>query len=454
MRKCLPSALALVLALAAASADGAPLRVVLDVRTNHSDGRHTMEELVRMAKARHVDAIAFTDHDRQAIRIGLAPIERWLGYSYERPSLFTTGVEDFFAELAAVRRRHPEMVFLAGVEATPGYAWRWSFPWHWTLIDAEKHMIVLGLERPAQVKRLPSFQLAGVEGPPRFSMLIWGALGFVLALLLARRGMLWAVLALGATGGMVAWILMRPAPDPAATMIQAARKAGLFVAWAHPGTHSGVRTGPFGVQLATPPYTDEVFATPADGFAALYGDSDDLCEPGGAWDQWMRRWARGAVRPVWAIAAGDFHAEGEANEFFGNFPMDVWAGVRTPEAVLAAIRAGHAVAWGLPKDRDLFVRALWLEDARGVRARPGDRLRTTRGDLALSIAIADKLGRAPIALPLQIVVDGHAIPWRIQSDGTVWRRPLALGKGAHIVRVRMRAGALRMEANPIAVVVR
>ena len=409
-----------------------------------------------MAKARRVDALAFTEHDRQGIRIALAPFERrlgFVGYTYERPSLFTVGVEHFFADLAAARRRHPEMVLLAGVEATPGYAWRWSFPWHWTLVGAEKHMILLGLERPDEVRALPSFRLAGVQGPPRFSALVWGVLALLLALLL-RRFPLLAGLVLLAGAGLAAAAFLQPGRDPAAAEIAAARRMGLFVAWAHPGTHSGVRTGPFGVRLFTPPYADEVFITPADGFAALYGDTDDLCEPGGAWDRWMRRWARGRVRPVWAIAAGDFHAQGEAGEFLGNFPMDVWAGARTPDAVLAAIRAGRAVAWGLPKDRDLFVRALWLEDATGVRARPGDRLRAAGGDLALSIAIADRLGRAPIALPLQIVVDGRARRWRIRSDGTVWRRPLRLGPGAHLVRVRLRSGALRMEANPIAVVVR
>ncbi|RME84850.1 MAG: hypothetical protein D6771_03965, partial [Zetaproteobacteria bacterium] len=401
------------------------------------------------------EAIAFTEHDRQAIRFYLAPF-RWLGLSYELPSLATTGVEAFFEDLARARRDHPEMVLLAGVEATPGYRWVWRPPWHWELHGAERHLIALGAERPEQVRRLPSFTLAGVRTAKNFSIAAWAALVALLLAFAAWRRRAWpAWLALVVAAAVAAgFVRAKAIADPEEAFIRAARSEGLFVAWAHPGTHSGVRPGPLGVQLITPPYTERVFTKPADGFAALYGDTDTLTEPGGAWDRWMLEWARGARPPVWAIAAGDFHREGEAGENLGNFPMDLWVRERSPQGVMDALFHGRAVAWGLPKDRDLAVRTLFLETPDGARLRPGDRTRSRPGAFALSIAIRDLKGRRPILLPLQVVVDGRAKTWKVRADGTLWREVIPLARGVHLVRVRMRVGALRMEANPMGVIVR
>ena len=69
----------------------APVRVLIDVRSNHSDGEHDFNTLVELAKKRHIEALAFTEHDRYSIRFGLDPVPHILGYSQEHPSLYQTG---------------------------------------------------------------------------------------------------------------------------------------------------------------------------------------------------------------------------------------------------------------------------------------------------------------------------------------------------------------------------
>jgi len=440
----------LALLVSALGAEAAPLRVVVDLRSNHSDGAHSFEELIALAKARKIDAIAFTEHDRQTIRFAPEPLIRFFGIEKELPSLWQSSLARFFSDLQKARAQHPEIVLLAGVETAPGYRWQWRFPWHWRLVDAEKHLIALGVERPAQIEALPSWRLSGIASDRTFSVLFWIGLFLPLLWIFRKRKALWASFGAVLLMLLVA-IALRPAPRAVSDFIDAAHAQGLFVAWAHPGTRSGVRKGPWGIELFTPPYETEVFAHRADAFAALYGDTDTLTEPGGRWDRWMLRWAQRKRPPIWAIAAGDFHAEGEAGEHLGNFPMDIWAEARTPEAIVAALKAGRVVAWGLPQGRDLFVLDLFVEDARGQRARPGGRLQTDGAGLALVVAIADKRQRAPIALRAQLVIDGRAYPVALRSDGRFLRIPLALSPGAHLLRLRIRQGAIRMEANPMAI---
>ncbi len=441
---------------------GMPLRMVMDVRSTHSDGKHDFETLIALARQRRVDVLAFGEHDRFDIRLGLSPVPQWLGWTMSHPSLYRTGLKAFFDDLARARRAHPEMTLMAGTESIPGYRWS-GIPFHnLTLHDAERHIIALGLERPAQVEALPSYRLTNIRGPFRFSIAFWLLLtGGVLVMLLRRRKRGVALLLTASLVAFLASWLIRPRADADAAFIRAAHEQGLFVAWAHPGTHSGVRPGPMGVRLETPPYNARVFhpakpAEMADAFAAIYGDSDDNCEPGGRWDRFMMNFMAGVYpKPVWAVAAGDFHGQGEAGEYLGNHAMDVWTanGARTPAAVLEALRKGRMAAWRLPKDRNLRLAALWLEDGRGHRGLPGASL-LAGGQVRLHAALAERPagGPGPRRFRAEIVVDGRVAARPALSLDAPLDMSLQLPPGAHVIRLRIpMQHAIRMEANPFLV---
>ena len=449
-------AMVCIMAFTAAAAESgpsaalAPQRVLIDVRSNHSDGAHGMDELVRMAARRGIDVLAFTEHDRTGIRLGLAPMPGLLGYTIERPSLYTTGLQAFFADLARMRDTYVHMGFLAGTESTPGYDWS-GLPFRdLTLHGVDRHIITLGAESPEQIEALPSYDLRHVPGHRGLSMMFW-ALVVTAAFFPARKGRRWAMLLLG--GGVAAWVvLLWPAEqdDADATFIAAARGQGLFTIWAHPGTHSGERDGPMGIRLVTPSYSKRVFSEPtADAFAAVYGDSDANTMAGGLWDRYMMAYMRGEhARPIWGVAAGDFHAQGEAHEYLGNFPMDVWAGNRS--TVLAALRAGHMVAWGLPKGRNLRMRTLSVSDGHGRHLLPGDEAHVD-DEITLYANLAEVPAAATAgstAFPAEIIVDGKVVRQPVLAINEPAQFTLHLAPGAHVLRLRMAAGAIRMEANP------
>jgi len=432
--------------------------MVMDVRSVHSDGAHDMDALVSMAKKRDVDVLAFGEHDRFSIRFGIDPIPQVLGYSMEHPSLYVTGLASFFADLARVRRTYPGMTFMAATESTPGYYWS-GIPFRdFTLHNAERHIIALGLERPDQVDALPSYHLRHIQGIYKISMAFWLLLlGGVVIVLFRRRKRAVALLFFIAFVVFLSTWLLKPKADADADFIKTAQQQGLFVIWAHPGTLSGVRTGPMGVKLDTPPYSQRVFRTPtADGFAAVYGDTDTNTEPGGLWDQYMINYMSGLRdAPLWGVAAGDFHKQGEAGEYLGNFPMDVWADTRTPAAILAAMRKGHMISWGMPKDRNLRVKALFLEDATAHRLLPGDEI-TTSGQVVLHCSLEERpVSTHSVGKQLfrtQIVVDGHVLARPALGVAQPLLETLQLSPGAHVIRLRIPAQhGIRMEGNPFLV---
>lgn len=432
-------------------------RVLLDVRSNHSDGAHDMDMLARLAEKRGIDTLVFGEHDRYTIRFGLDPMPQLIGVSQEHPSLYESGLPEFFADLEQTRSRHPGLQIMAATESTPGYYWSGVPFVDLALLNAERHIIALGIERPEQVSALPSYDLRNIRGSRNLSLAIWCGFIFVLIIILLRkrnRGV--ALLLMASFIAFLATWLMQKEIDADVDFINVARGQGLFTIWAHPGTLSGVRDGPMGVKLDTPPYSQRVFTEPsADAFAAVYGDTDNNTLPGGIWDRYMMDYMLGyRSRPLRAVAAGDYHGEGQAGEYLGNYPMDVWTDGTDREATLNALRKGHNNCWQMQRQLNLTMPALYAEDKDGRRILPGDEAKVST---SLRLVVALKQWRTQEAEPAKAItlkgewiVDGHvAMPVELADDGIAVVTPLTLEPGPHVVRLRIPPQkGVRMEANP------
>ncbi|MDQ6972053.1 MAG: hypothetical protein Q9M30_05335 [Mariprofundaceae bacterium] len=440
----------------------APLRVLIDVRSNHSDGAHDFSALVDMAKKRGIDVLAFTEHDRYSIRLGIEPVPWLLGFSMQHPSLYVTGVDQFFEDLKYLAAQHPKMLFMAASESTPGYTWSGTPFIDLSLHNAERHIIALGLERAEQVRALPSFDLRHAHGPFALSMMFWVGLVFTVMIILARkRKRAVALLLFASFIAFLATWLTRESVDADADFIATAQEQGLYTIWAHPGTLSGTRPGPMGVQLDTPPYSERVFREPtANAFAAVYGDTDTNTVPGGLWDRYMFDYMTGLrSAPIWAASAGDYHEEGQSGETLGNFPMDVWAGEKSAGSILTALRAGHAVAWRSPAGKGFRVGNLYLEDAGGQRLLPGDEA-VVAADVSIHFSLthgSQGAGAFATGSPIgvRIIADGRLIRQMKLDEKGELEQVLHLGPGAHVLRLDIPNGrAGTMVANPFLLRVR
>jgi hypothetical protein len=372
----------------------------------------------------------------------------------QHPSLYVTGLDAFFQDLNRVRRQYPDMHWFAGTESTPGYTWS-GIPFRdLALHNAERHLITLGIETPEQVEGLSSYDLRHGYGSRTLSLVFWSVLMFVMVVFFLKKGE--RAVALLVMASFIAFFttwLMKPKVDADVDFISSAHKQGLFVIWTHPGTLSGVREGPMGVLLDTPPYSEKVFKEPtADAFTAVYGDTDNNTTPGGLWDRYMMDYLHGYhKKPLWAVAAGDYHEEGMAGEYLGNFPMDVWSKSNSSKDVLIALRQGHMVAWGMGKDDNIALSALYLVDADGQKIYPGDEV-NARLPIEAVMGINQRVkgvGKTK-QLESQWVVDGHMVATQQLFVGQAQRMSLPLDVGSHVIRVQAQQG-VRMVANPFLV---
>jgi len=181
------------------------------------------------------------------------------------------------------------------------------------------------------------------------------------------------------------------------------------------------------------------------------------------WDQYMMDYLAGYIgKPIWAVAAGDYHKEGQSGEFLGNFPMDVWAKSSNQDDILAALKQGRMAAWQMGKQHNLSLNTLALlytnpETQDTETMFTGDTaVVSTNVTLIASLKEMDNTNTA-IQLKAQWIVDGQIVGHvLLASDMQVAQSyPLHLSEGRHVIRLQIPAQqGIRMEANPFLVHVR
>jgi len=133
--------------------------------------------------------------------------------------------------------------------------------------------------------------------------------------------------------------------SPYQLLIDYVNSRGGMIFWNHPETKSGKgKLGP--IFRDTPPYP-QVLKESKDysGFAALYGDSITITEPGSEWDEVLIEYCSGhRENPVWGISSADFHTEGGAGEKLGNFPTIFLVKSKTKKDILDALKKGRMYA--------------------------------------------------------------------------------------------------------------
>jgi hypothetical protein len=81
------------------------------------------------------------------------------------------------------------------------------------------------------------------------------------------------------------------------------------------------------------------------GFAAIYGDTITVTEPGNVWDIALQEYCRGfRARPPWGIATADYHKEGAEGQNLGDFQTVLLLPEKSARYVLAALKNGKMYA--------------------------------------------------------------------------------------------------------------
>ncbi len=335
---------------------------LIDLRTSYSDGSLDPESLVKLAKQRGFSVLFINDHDRLAMEYGLLPFRNIVRKRVELKSINKAGAEDYLNSIRKAQEVYPDMIIIPGSETAPFYYWTGSyFKKNLTAHDHERRILTIGLEQPEDYESMPiihnglSTRFAAICLSTVFVFLV----ALILGIFLIRWKGFYRISGMAIAALSALFIVntqpFRSSPfdqyhgdqgiAPYQLFIDYVSSRGGMTFWNYPETRSGVRKME-PIFLDTPPYPEVLgLSTGYTGFAALYGDSITVTEPGDIWDRVLLEYCEGSRdRPVWGISTADFHEDGGAGERLGNFPTVFLAREKTKEEILSAMRKGRMYA--------------------------------------------------------------------------------------------------------------
>ena len=355
-----------------------------------SGGENTLAMLAAVAKNAGADMAIVTDHDTQKATYGIWPLRNLLRVSHSRASVRKYGISKYLREIDVVDRDLEDFHFLPGIEAVPYYNWdRDPFNNALFIRNLHRHMLVMGLDEPGQIEKLPSIEAGYPERFTRNSLfgLLWLIpllISFILfkpaegrylhygnwffALfsnkinLLAMPVMVISVVFLFNNFPFREPIVNQYKPDagarPYQEVIDYVNREGGLIYWAHPEASyeqnidaeqgnpilsfalKTVLSG--GLNISTAPYFNLLNDTKNyTGFAIFFEGYHYIGNPEGLWDILLLQFCKGTrEHPVWAISELDME-EGTDPEIASASQTVFLVREKTKEEYLEALRVGR-----------------------------------------------------------------------------------------------------------------
>lgn len=332
---------------------------LIDLRTTWSDGTHSVEELVEIARSRGFRVLFINDHDRIDVSYGLPPFRNILRNKKTYPSIMSQGAGKYLSEIQRVSEKYPDMLLIPGCEASAYYYWTGSwFKKDLTLHEYDRRILILNFNKAEDYEGIPNMgNTLSLRYTERLlpGLVLFAFSLIIGAVLLKWRGftrytglliVVFSVLALIDSNPFRSSLFTAYHGDqgiaPFQELIDYVNERGGLSFWNYPEQRSGNRQhGP--VFVKTPPYP-EVLHQSEDytGFSAIYGDRITLTEPGREWDGVLKEYCRGLrEKAPWAISTADFHEEGRLGLKLGAFPTTFLVKTFSRKGVLEAARKGR-----------------------------------------------------------------------------------------------------------------
>ncbi len=319
-------------------------------------GKYSLHAIAASARKRGIDILIPTDHFLERWEYGIPPLTGILRTSVARRCVYTFGADKYLGLIAKVQKDYPSMLIIPGVEASPAYYWTGHlFQANLTLHESQRHLLVMGLTDPGDLKRLPvlSNPSAGTIQWKRFvlpAVLVCAGLALMIrwpaGLLLAALGVLWGINQRPLYRLPPAYEqFTRNGYDAAQNLIDYAESRGAISVWAHPEAPNFAEPKKMyrSVSMQTVPYPEAVFETKRfTGFGYFWEGEKILGPAGGIWDQTLSAYARGErERPLWAFGELDWCQDNGEDFTLGSMQNVIWAREKTVPAVMEAFRRGR-----------------------------------------------------------------------------------------------------------------
>ena len=399
---------------------------LLDIKTDYSDGAHDLDFLVRLAKERGFRVLFVTDHDRMAMQYGLFPFRHLIGLKIEKPSINKKGVKAYLDMIKNVQDKHPDMILIPGTESAAHYYWSGSpLKKNLTAHNWEKHILIVGLEKPEDYKNLPvihngfstkytSHLLPNLLLP--FFVLIIGLFLLIFKGLPRKLGIILSVI------GITLIININPLRSspydqyqgdegmaPYQFLIDYVHSKGGMTFWNNMETKSGVaKKGP--VFVNTPPHPEVLEQSHSyAGFSALYGANITVNEPGKEWDKTLIDFCKGSrSNTPFGISTADFHKDGWAGDPLGKYPTIFLVKKFDKESILSAMRNGRMYSYqGDYKTGEILERFEITDRASGNSGIQGEKI-LSKGPVTVRIAVRSR-DRSSRKIRIRLIRNGNLI---------------------------------------------
>ncbi len=352
---------------------------LFDLRSTFSDGSHSIEELVRLARSRGFKVLFINDHDRITVSYGIPPFRSVLSFKKELPSIMTHGPEKFLHEIQRVAIKYPDMIIIPGFETSAYYYWSGSFlKKDLTLHEFDRRLLVVNLNAPYDYEHVPNIhnQLSLRNTKELLPRALLYVIPFILGIyLLKRRAILRYIGLLLIIISLLAMVDVNPFRSslftpyhgdegirPYQELINYVHERGGLSFWNYPEQQSGIRKVEYTlpnilshlftavgfppnitIQLNTPPYPHVLYESKGyTGFSAIYGDRITATDPGKAWDRALIEYCRNRREmPPWGISTADFHQDGCLGLRLGAFPTTFLVNEISKEGILEALKKGR-----------------------------------------------------------------------------------------------------------------
>ncbi len=418
------------------------LRAAIHVHSTMSTGSLNLESLAKRAEEQQLDVLILSENFTLRYDYGIHPLEGLLRYHVTFPSIMEYGLQRFLDEVRAVQQRHPNLIIIPGVEVAPHYYWTGSlFHGDLTMHNAQRNLLVIGLERAEDYEDLPSrgnaFSFVWswrsvVNGLPLLLLVpvawLWKPqrrkysremrvkssrrhvlAGTFLAMCLVLMANAWPVKVpeYSSQDGGIGY-------RPYQALIDKAVERGALVFWSMTEARDFSRHsfGPLGtVTIQTEPHPEALVLTQGyTGFGGLYQDVRQVVAPGGVWDQLLRlNMTHGrAVCPT-MIGEVAFHGTTDAGKDLDRVYTVINTAERTAAGIVTALRNGRAYAVARGDQNALLRLDEFRVSSNGESAEIGEILDGSTGDgILIRVGVSTVDGK-PGAAKLRVIRSGEVI---------------------------------------------
>lgn len=452
---------------AAAAEDAQPLRLAFHVHTGVSDGAWTARQVLQEAQRLGLDGVVFADSLIERWEFGLPPLRRLARRVIEHPSVLRWGAASYLQHLDDVAAKFPQLIVLPGVTVSPFYRWT-DVPlfrggrlesWH-------RQLLIFGVDDPRVLSDLPvvSNAYASWRVALRHPWRLWPLLLVLAGVVGWRRRPRGARTRWGSLLVLLVGLLLLgnaeprrttefhpyqpdPGPRPYQEVIDYIIHHGGVAVWLHPALTSEGAFG--GVPVVTSPSPELLLQTHGYlGVGVNYWSEIKPLAPGREWDQVLLAYCQGKrPQPVWVLGEIGFH---DPSRPLNMVQTIVYAGARTPAAILDAMRRGRMYAQFNAGDTPVVsLTAYAVADATTQqRAGMGETLQNA-GQIHLVLSGTQPPGES--ATTITLIRNGVAVHQEQVADTSFtweWREALPPAPQVWYYRVMLQRGTGLILTNP------